>query len=165
MGDKDTQGTSKEQGSASKSSSTKKSVALRPNPSIVSALEFEEEDDDDWDEVALTSETHQTREAGDGLVSRDYGPGVSSPANASTSRAGSRALTLTDEDTAGTTETEGEGDGDDDLLAAYAYDFDAEKREKQAKKAETGDIEISLGARDGLTEEQRQAAEELANRK
>lgn len=136
-----------------------KRVSLRPNPSLISQLEFEEEEDDDWDEVALPQ--------GHEPISRDF---ASSPAGADSSRAVSRAPTVTDDETATdrtATATEGEDEDDKDqtgLMAAYGYDFNAEEKGQDADVL-GGDIEISLGARDGLTEEQRKAAEELANRK
>jgi hypothetical protein len=137
-----------------------KRVSLRPNPSLISQLEFEEEEDDDWDEVALP-QRHE-------YISRDF---ASSPATAMSSRAVSRALTVTDDETATdrtATATEGEEEEDkdhNDLMAAYGYDFNAEEKEQTGGNSGGGDIEISLGARDGLTEEQRKAQEELANRK
>ena len=137
-----------------------KRVSLRPNPSLISQLEFEEEEDDDWDEVALPQ--------GHEPISRDF---ASSPAIGNSSRAASRALTVTDDETATdrtATATEGEDEDDKDhtdLMAAYGYDFNAEEKDNAAAVLGGGDIEISLGARDGLTEEQRKAQEELANRK
>lgn len=140
--------------------SNRKKVSLRANPSLISQLEFEEEEDDDWDEVALPP--------GREPISRDF---ASSPAGGMSSRAASRALTVTDDEaatdrTATATEGEDEEDKDhNDLMAAYGYDFNAEEKDQNAARTDRGDIEISLGARDGLTEEQRKAQDELANRK
>jgi len=138
----------------------RKRVTLRANPSLISQMEFEEEEDDDWDEVALPS----TREP----VARDF---ASSPAMQADSRPMSRATTVTDDET-GTdrTATATEAEDEDEvehanLMAAYGYDFNTEETSEAGPSTNTGDIEISLGARDGLTEEQRIAQEEQDNRK
>jgi hypothetical protein len=146
--------------SSADGSTSRKKVTLRANPSLISQMEFEEEEDDDWDEVALPS-AHEP-------VARDF---ASSPAVQSDSRPISRAATVTDDETATdrtATATEAEDDDDHEhanLMAAYGYDFNAEDKSQAGPSAKSGDIEISLGARDGLTEEQRQAQEERDNRK
>jgi len=123
-------------------------------------MEFEEEEDDDWDEVALPS-AHEP-------VARDF---ASSPGVQADSRPRSRATTVTDDETAtDRTATATEAEDEDDvehanLMAAYGYDFNAEETPQAGPSTKPGDIEISLGARDGLTEEQRAAQEEQDNRK
>jgi hypothetical protein len=141
-------------------STTRKRVTLRANPSLISQMEFEEEEDDDWDEVALPS-AHEP-------VARDF---ASSPALQAESRPMSRATTVTDDETAtDRTATATEAEDEDDvehanLMAAYGYDFNTEETSQAGPSTNSGDIEISLGARDGLTEEQRAAQEEQDNRK
>lgn len=145
-------------------------VKLRPDPSYISQLEMQDDQEDSdeggWDEVGASNPS--------GGVTNDY----SSP-TPSANAGPSRQRNLTDDETTGgartATATEDEGTAEEeevDLEAVYGYDFRAELDNadragvegKVKGKARAG-VEISLGPMDGLTEEQRQRAEELANRK
>lgn len=150
-------------------------VKLRPDPSYISQLEMQDDQEDSdeggWDEVGITT-TAET-------AANDFSsPGPSRQRN-----------NLTDDETTGgartatATEDENENDGtaeeqeeEVDLEAVYGYDFRAEldggdagrgesSAQGQGKGKGRAGVEISLGPMDGLTEEQRQRAEELANRK
>jgi hypothetical protein len=156
---------SKSSDAAPAGASTRKTVTLRANPSMISQLEFQEEEDEDWDEVVMPHPSHS-------VTAIDFA--ASSPAPVSDSRPTSRAQTVTDDETmtdrtANTTEVEDNAEEDElDLQAAYGYDFQKEvggQAGPSTAGSAQGGIEISLGARDGLTGEQRKARDEAANRK